>query len=77
MQKKEISLFSVGTFFLTVSKNFAGGIIQCYRNIRAWNIFMQKEISLISVGTFFSHSAEKFCKGNHSISQNSSVVEKA
>ena len=38
---------------------------------------MQKEISLISVGTFFSHSAENFCKGNHSMSQKSSVVEKA
>ena len=50
--------FSVETFFLTVPKNFVGGIIQGFRNMRAWKNFMQKGISLFSVGTFFSHSAE-------------------
>ena len=54
MQKKGISLFSVGTFFLTVAKFFVGGIIQCFRKDRAWKNFMQKkEISLFLFGTFF------------------------
>ena len=61
LQKKEISLFSVGTFFPTVPKTFVNGILQCVRKIRAWKNFMQKEgVSLFSVGTFFSHSADKF-----------------
>ena len=50
-----------------MSKNFLGGINQCFRIIKAWKIFLQKkEISLFSVGNFFSHSAEKFCGGNRS-----------
>ena len=54
MQKKGISLFSVGSFFLTVAKFFVGGIIQCFRKDRAWKNFMQKkEISLFSVWNFF------------------------
>ena len=28
--------FSVETFFLTVPKNFVGGIIQGFRSVRAW-----------------------------------------
>ena len=35
IQKKEISLFSVGIFFLTVPINFAGRINQCSSKIRA------------------------------------------
>ena len=58
-------------------KNFLGGINQCFRIIKAWKIFLQKkEISLFSVGTFFSHSAEKYSKGNHSMFQNYSGMEK-
>ena len=48
--------FSVETFFLTVPKNFVGGIIQGFRSIRAWRTSMQKKgISLFSMGKFFSH----------------------
>ena len=75
--EKEISLFSVATFFLTVPQNLVGGIIEVFRNVRAWKNFMQKkEISLFSVGNFFSHSAEMFREGNHSTFQKYSRVEK-
>ena len=33
---------SVETFFLTVPKNFVGGIIQGFRNIRAWKILCRR-----------------------------------
>ena len=63
--EKEISLFSVATFVLTVPQNLVGGIIQVFRNIRAWKKLIQKKgISLFSVGTFISHSAEELREGN-------------
>ena len=54
-----------------------GGINQCFRIIKAWNIFLQRnEISLFSVGSFFSHSAEKIREGYHSMFQKFSGMEK-
>ena len=55
MQKEVISVLSVEiSFFLTVPKNFVGGINQCFRNFTAWIIFLhKKDISLVSVGIFF------------------------
>ena len=53
-----------------------GGINQCFRIIKAWNIFLQeKEISLFSVGNFFSHSAKKFREVNHSKFQKNSGLK--
>ena len=63
--EKEISLFSVATFFLTVPQSLVGGIIQVFRNIRAWKKLIQKKgISLLSVGTFICHSGEELREGN-------------
>ena len=46
--------FPLEVFFLTVPKKFVRGIIQCFRDFRAWKNFMQKGISLFSVELFFS-----------------------
>ena len=76
-RRRRYHYFPLETFFLTVPKNFVRGIIQCFRNMRAWNIFLQKkDISIFSVGIFFSHSAEKFREGNHSMFQKISGMEK-
>ena len=61
MQKKEISIFSVGTFFLTVPKNFVGGINQCFRIIKAWKFVCRRsryhyfllEIFFLTVPKYF------------------------
>ena len=75
-EERDITIFCWNFFFLTVPKNFVGGINQCFRIIKAWKIFLQeKEISLLSVGNFFSHSAEKFREGNHSMFQKFSGME--
>ena len=76
-EEGDITIFCWNFFFPTVPKNIVRGIIQCFRNMRAWNIFLQKkDISLFSVGIFFSHSAEKFREGNHSMFQKFSGMEK-
>ena len=67
--------FPLEVFFLTVPKKFVMGIIQYFRNFRAWKNFMQKGISLFSVGTFFSHSAKKYREGNHSMFQKYAGME--
>ena len=60
MQKKEISLFSVGTFFLTVPKSFVRGIIQRFRTIRVSKNFVHKKgLSLFSVETSFLSQCRK------------------
>ena len=77
MKKKEISLFSVGIFFLTVPKNFVGGSIQYFRKIQARkNSMHRKGLSIFSVETFFSHSAENFCGWKYSMFQKNSGMEK-
>ena len=51
----DITIFRWKLFFSQCRKNFVRGIIQCFRNSRAWKNFMQKGISLFSVELFCSH----------------------
>ena len=73
-----ITIFCWNFFFLTVPINFAEGINQCFRNIRARKFFLQKKgISYIIIfcWNLFSHSAEKFRGENHSMFQKNSCME--
>ena len=64
MKKKEISLFSVGIFFLTVPKNFVGGSIQYFRKIQARkNSMHRKGLSIFSVETFFLTVPKSLVRG--------------
>ena len=77
LQKKEISIFSVATFFSHSAENYSEGNHSMFQNSSGMEKFYAEEGDItIFCWKFFSHNSEKFREVNHSTFQKYSGIEK-